>query len=174
MNEPKQTKAKLFKRSVSFRDVIRKPSCATIPPRSPSIVAVVGGTSRSRLSCRLANIVQSYQFVYRVASNNCHADRPTELLQHDREGASLSVCVDEGGDGQSLVACSCLACKAFDDPLEVPPDLSKCPSAKRYHLSAEESTLGSRKGAYYVVVTVAHDLAGEFLVKQFELAAVGV
>ena len=56
-----------------------------------------------------------------ITSDNSDSDSTPELLEHDRKGAALAVCIDELRYSQPMVSGRCFARQASDDLLiEVP------------------------------------------------------
>ena len=58
--------------------------------------------------------MKSAELMSGITSDNSDSDSTPELLEHDRKGAALAVCIDKWRNSQAMVSCRSFARQASD------------------------------------------------------------
>ena len=100
----------------------------------PSVVAVVRSACGSCFLWCGPYIVESAELMSGITPDNSDSDSTPELLEHDREGAALAVCIDKWRNSQPMVSGRSFARQASDNLIEVFSNFAESPRDERYDL----------------------------------------
>ena len=96
-----------------------------------------------------------------MTPDNSDSDSTPELLEHDREGAALAVCIDKWRNSQPMVSGRSFARQASDNLIEVFSNFAESPRDERYDLLSIVS-LGGLEWAYHRARAIPDHISRKF------------